>query len=285
MIAERASDGSSPSSRSDADSTFAALGDLLCQRYRLIRRIARGGSAWVFCAMDELLGQVVALKIILPDETAAALRELVPGLREEAISAMRLSHPNIVRVFNYERQPPCEFLVMELVNGPSLSRHVTTLPNCRLGARETVQVGLDCLDALEYAHAAGVVHNDIKPSNILVTLSGTIKLCDFGLARVGLSTDGSRKVIAGTPGFMSPERIRGEPGDARSDLYSLAASLYAVGNGRPLYSGSEAAQLSGHLKMPPPPSEHLPGPCHELLRKALAKEPRDRFQSAAAAAS
>ncbi|MDB4968733.1 MAG: hypothetical protein JWN44_4422 [Myxococcales bacterium] len=252
------------------------LGEVLCGRYCLTRRIARGGSAVVFCALDELLGELVALKVLLPSDHG----EMPAILREEALAAMRLTHPAIVRVFTYERDVPWEFLVMEHINGPSLSRHLSALPGQRLRPAATVRLGIECLDALAYAHEAGVVHNDLKPSNILLTLNGTVKLCDFGLTSPMVASARSRGEVLGTPAYLSPERIRGGAGDARSDLYSLAATLYAVGNGQLAFCGTGMAQMRAHLRIPPPPSPHLPKRLHEVLRRALAKRPDERYQTA-----
>ncbi|HEX2569824.1 MAG TPA: bifunctional serine/threonine-protein kinase/formylglycine-generating enzyme family protein [Polyangia bacterium] len=257
-------------------------GVLLAGRYRIVQPVARGGCAMVFRAVDEHLGETVAIKVLLPQgglgEVASRVQEI--GIRSEAISSMRLSHPKILRVYNYERHPPWEFLVMEYVDGTTLKLYQQSRQTRRLEPRELLRVGLDCLEALDYAHGAGVIHNDIKPSNVLVTRSGTLKLCDFGLAHLASAAPAARKsLVAGTPNFMSPERIRGEPGDARSDLYSLAATLYLLGNGQPLFCGDEKA-LHGHLHLPPPPSPHLPAELDQILQVALAKDPQARFQTA-----
>lgn len=249
-------------------------GVLLAGRYRITQPVARGGCAMVFRAVDEHLGETVAVKVLL---TQGVLQEI--GIRTEAISSMRLSHPKILRVYNYERHPPWEFLVMEFVDGTTLKLYQQSRQARRLESREVIRVGLDCLEALDYAHGAGVIHNDIKPSNVLVMRTGALKLCDFGLAHMASAAPARKSLVAGTPNFMSPERIRGEPGDARSDLYSLAATLYLLGNGQPLFAGDEKA-LHGHLHLPPPPSPHLPAELDQVLQVALAKDPQARFQSA-----
>jgi serine/threonine-protein kinase len=238
-------------------------GSVLCQRYRLDAALARGGCAVVYRATDLVLSESVAIKLLLR-----------PGSRAEAISAMRLSHPLILRVYHYEQDPPWEFLVMELVLGETLTQRLRRRPEKRLPVLETVQIGLDVLDALSYAHDAGVVHNDIKPGNLIMTDAGTIKVCDFGLAR--LLAEPAQRGMAGTPGFMSPEVRRGDPPGPRSDLFSLAATLYALGNGRLMMDKSLGAIYDG-----PAPSLHLPPVVHELIHIAAAPDPRDRFASAA----
>ena len=257
-----------------------APGATLCGRYRLEAAVARGASAVVYRATDLELGEVVAIKVLLPDGVFATpeARGAQLGFREEAVSAMRLGHPGILRVFNYEREGDCELLVMEYVAGETLSELTKRRPERHLSTLETLDVGIECLDALAYAHAMGVVHNDIKPSNLLMTRAGAIKICDFGLARVMRRSASSRGVIAGTPGYMPPEILNGHAGDERSDLFSLAATLYAIGNGR-LMVPKDPVQARRWTR--PPHSPHLPLVVEEVLTIAAAPDPRDRFQTAA----
>jgi serine/threonine-protein kinase len=259
-------------------SPVPAPGAVLCDRYQLDRLVARGGSAAIYRGTDRVLGEIVGIKLLLPNGVLSSpeARSIHLGFREEAISAMRLAHPKILRVYNYERHDPWELLVMEFVVGEDLSAHRRRKPGRRLSPIETVQVGIDCLDALEHAHDMGVTHNDVKPSNILLTRAGAIKLCDFGLARMKAF---ATRLLVGTPAFMSPERVRGELSDHRGDLYSLAATLYALGNGRLMF-GAESDALYHHVNTPMPASPHLPRLLHEALRIAAAKDPDDRYDSA-----
>jgi serine/threonine protein kinase len=255
-------------------------GALLCDRYRLGPLVGRGGAAAVYRGTDEVLQETVAIKVLLPDGIMRNPRAAHLSFRAEAVSAMRLSHPRILRVYNYEIQPPWEFLIMEFVAGENLGKVVKTLPNGRLTALETIDVGIGCLEALEAAHAEGVVHNDLTPSNVLLTRAGTIKLCDFGLAHFAAEEVPGRTITAiGTPAFMSPERITGAPGDTRSDLYSLAATLYLLGNGASMF-GNEADAYYHHVHSPVPASPFLPPALHEVLCVAAEKDPGARFQSA-----
>jgi serine/threonine protein kinase len=264
------------------DRGVPAPGALLCARYRLAEELARGSSAVVYRGHDEVLDEPVAVKVVLPDGlfSEPQARESQLGMREEAVSAMRLSHPNILRVYNYEWHQPWELLVMELVDGEDLAAWLRHREMRRFPAMDTIDVGIACLEGLAYAHASGVVHNDIKPANVLRTRDGGIKICDFGLARLGgrVQLEGSRVAI-GTPAYMSPERVRGEHGDGRSDLYSLAAMLRAIGDGRTLFGTGDPA-LHHHLHTAPPPSRHLPAILDALLGVALAKDPAERFQTA-----
>jgi len=257
-----------------------APGTLLCDRYRLGPLVGRGGAAAVYRGTDEVLHETVGIKVLLPDGIMRNPRAAHLSFRAEAVSAMRLSHPRILRVYNYEFQAPWEFLIMEFVAGENLANVVKTLPNGRLTALETIDVGLGCLEALEAAHAEGVIHNDLTPSNVLLTRAGTIKLCDFGLAHFTAEEVPGRTITAvGTPAFMSPERITGSAGDARSDLYSLAATMYLLGNGTSMF-GNDADAYYHHVHSATPPSRFLPPALHEVLSVAAEKDPGARFQSA-----
>lgn len=260
-------------------------GTLLCNRYHLESEIAQGATAVVYRAVDVLLDDVVAVKLVshdgllaTPEAQAAHL-----ALRDEAVLAMHLSHPKILRVFTYERHAPWEFLVMELVTGQDLFAGLSRRRGGRYSIAETTHIGLDCLDALLYAHSAGVIHHDVKPRNILMTRAGAIKICDFGLARIAAMktlVGGQGRPAIGTPAYMAPERIRGEAGDARSDLYSLAATLWTLATGRAPF-GTDDDALLHHLASPLPEAPVLPRALDAVLRVALAKRPADRFPSAA----
>ena len=257
-------------------------GTLLCNRYRLEAVIARGATALLYRATDELLGEPVAVKVVLHDGLLATpqAKAIHLGLKEEAILAMRLSHPRILRVFTYERHQPWEFLVMELVPGENLVEGRARRVGGRYSTRETLQIGVECLEALAYAHDVGVLHNDIKPDNILLTRAGATKLCDFGLARLAaVQAIGRGMPVIGTPAFMCPERILGQQCDARSDLYSLAATLWALAAGAaPFGRGDEA--LAHHVNTTLPAAPHLAAPLADVPRVALSKRPQDRFESA-----
>lgn len=261
-------------------------GTLLTGRYRLESIVGRGATAFVFSARDEWLKHKVAIKVGLHEGLLASniARALRLGLREEALAGMRLSHPNVLRIFNYERDGRWEFLVMELFDGDELSSVCRRRPGNRLSSEETARIGIDCLEALAHAHALGIVHNDLKPSNILMTRRGGVKLCDFGLARGGSNLDpGTRELVAGTPAFMSPELVHGERDEPRSDLYALAATLYALGNGEPMFGHGQQA-LARHCHEPPPRSPFLDPRIDEILRVATAKSPAQRYANAEAMA-
>ncbi|MBU0552805.1 protein kinase, partial [Myxococcota bacterium] len=256
-------------------------GILLSGRYLLEEVIGSGATAYVYRATDQLLGQTIAIKVISLEDISKEIGvDLEMTLRQEAIASMRLSHPSILRVYNYERHDPWEFLVMELIDGKHLGRVVRSREDRRIPPRQLVQIALDSLDALAYAHKLGVVHNDLKPGNIMITRQGGTKLCDFGLAQMSAQKTSQGSIIAGTPPFMSPERIRGEEGTPVSDLYSLAAMLYALGHGEPPFGRDTNEALRGHLRRPFPSTSKLPKALHQIFAHAMEKQPSARFSSA-----
>lgn len=242
-------------------------------RYELVKRLGAGDDATVFRAYDRLLDVMVAVKLLAPapDE---------PGLRDEARNSMGLTHPHIVRTFTYERDGAWEFLVMELVDGEDLAKHRDRRPDKRLPLAEVLHIGIVGLDALAYAHAHGILHNDVKPSNFLIDRQGVVRIADFGLSRTTRSAPG-RERLASTL-FLAPERIRGEKGDARSDVYGLGATLYALCAGDAPFGSRELDATVGHLDHNVPIHEEIPAPFDRILRRAMAKDPADRFPDAAA---
>ncbi len=249
-------------------------------RYRLELLVGRGASAAVYRAHDIVLEQTVAIKLLHLDQMEPDRRaKIAQALRDETRHAMALAHPRILRVYNYERTGDWDYVVMEFVEGESLHHLVERRTVQRLSPRAVFQYGVAVLEGLEYAHSEGVIHNDLKPSNVMRGRNGSVKICDFGLASMAAAAPGSK--CAGTPAFMPPERIRGEASDQRSDLYSLAATLYALGNGRPPFGAAVADALAGHLHSDVPRASVLPDSLHSVLAKGLAKDPADRFADAA----
>ncbi len=261
--------------------TEPAIGEVLDRRYVLEERLGRGGAAVVFRARDQLLDLEVAVKVLLLDGLARRdeAPELKASLRQEARAALRLSHPNIVRVHTWESEELWEYLVMEYVPGVDLHRYRQRFEGRRLPLTTGLRIGVDLAGALDYAHRLGVVHNDVKPGNILMD-GDRPKICDFGLARLVDRTTRS-EVISGSPVYMPPERLRGRPGDAASDQYSLAASLFTILTGAAPFGREASTAIHGHLAQPLPADEHLPAPLDRALRRAMAKEPAQRFGSLA----
>lgn len=275
----------SPAEGKSAPVELPALGTMLANRYMLEERIAVGGMATVFRARDTMLDQLVAIKVIHTDnaDITASGGRLLSDLRLEAIASMRLSHPNIVRIYNYEKGEHWGFLVMENVVGEDLRAYRNRFPDRRVPIAEALRIGDRALQGLAHAHGLGIIHYDIKPANVMITPAGDIKLCDFGLsALAALAQKGEHVdlVVAGTPQYISPEAINQGHVDHRSDLYSLAATLYDLIVGTPPYGRDPEKAYRGHLLDAPPVSPLLPPALQALIHKALAKKPTDRFESA-----
>jgi putative two-component system response regulator len=251
--------------------------------YRVMDRIGRGGMAAVFRAYHPALDRYVAIKV-LPEFFADD-----PGYRErfqqEARSVAKLKHPNILEVFDYGYEDGTAYLVLELVEGGTLADRVGR----PMDLQEVVHIVEQVASALDHAHTHDVLHRDIKPSNILIHSDGTPVLADFGLSRmVGqLRRLTSSGTVMGTPEYMSPEQAADEPMGPASDIYSLAIVAYEMLTGRvPFECDTPAATLLSHVTKPMPATRELRGELsahvEEVLRKALAKRPEDRYPSAVA---
>ena len=258
------------------DSTIA--GRLLARRYRLVSALGRGGMGVVWQGRDELLGRSVAVKEILlppelPDEEREVLRRRT--LRE-ARSAGRLSHPNVVTVYDVVEEDGRPWIVMELVRSTTLAQAIREYGPLPPG--EVARIGLQVLAALHAAHRAGVLHRDVKPSNVLLTGDGRVVLTDFGIATLegdpSLTTSGT---LLGSPAFIAPERIQGRGAGKESDLWSLGATLYTAVEGRPPYDrGTTLPTLAAAVTEEPDPAR-LAGPLWPALEGLLRKDPADRI--------
>ncbi len=263
------------------------VGDVLAERYALTKKLGSGGAAVVFEATDLALERTVAVKIPLPqparsEDTMVSPRALSTNLRTEAIAAMRLTHPRIARIYNYEVDGEREFLVMEFVEGKTLDDWRVGFPDARVPLSEVVRIGREVAQALAYAHAQGVVHNDIKPHNLIIDAHGAVKIVDLGIARMGRDQPGPDEPIVGTIAYLPPERVSQRPSDHRADLYALGATLYALAHGAPPFGERALRALWGHQDQPLPRSPHLSDELFAVLQRAMAKEPTDRFDDALA---
>ena len=251
--------------------------------YRVMERIGRGGMATVHRAYHPGLDRYVAIKV-LPDFFAED-PEYRERFQQEARSVARLKHPNILEVFDFGYEGGLAYLVLELVEGGTLSDRVGTPMDLRQAVHTLEQLA----GALDHAHANGILHRDIKPSNILLHKDGTPVLADFGLARMAgsmrrLTSSGT---VMGTPEYMSPEQAADETVGPASDIYSFAVVAYEMLTGRvPFGADTPAAVLLSHVTKPMPATRELRGELsahiEEVLRKALAKRPEARFATAAA---
>ena len=254
-------------------------------RYELLRRLAQGGMATVYLARDRQLDRHVALKMLHPQ--FAADPTFAERLRREAHAAAGLSHPNIVGVYDWGRQGERYFIVMEYVSGHSLAEIIAA--RGALDPKAAAAVAFEVAAALAFAHRDGIVHRDVKPQNVLLSSDGHVKVTDFGIATMmgagssaGLTETGT---VVGTASYLSPEQARGEPTDARSDLYSLGVVLYEMLAGRPPFRGDTPVAVAyQHVQDPPRTLSRLgvdvPRPLENITMRLLAKDPEDRYSRA-----
>jgi len=251
--------------------------------YEILRVLGTGGMGKVFQVRNNLSQRVEAMKVLLPDLTSDS--ELADRfLREIRISAS-LDHPNIAALRTAQRLNNQLIMVMEHVEGATFD---SLLAKSRIPAGKAVNYALQSLSALTYAHSRGVVHRDVKPGNIMLTPSGSVKLMDFGIATVATDSKLTKTgLMVGSAYYMSPEQIEGRELGPLSDIYSLGITLYEICTGqRPFHGSSEYQIMAAHLKeIPQPPRDldhSLPAELNDIILKAMAKEPERRFQSAEA---
>ena len=265
--------------------------------YRVLRLLGEGGMGVVYEAEDLRLGRHVALKFVVHKKLDR--QDTVERFEREARAASVLNHPNICTVHDVGEEGGHHFIAMELLEGESLEGMLT---KGALPVRKLVEIGTQIAEGLVAAHARGVIHRDIKPANVFVTSTGLVKIMDFGLAKILQSAAAEALTVSeteltqtsdlttpglamGTVSFMSPEQVRGEEVDARSDLFSFGSLLYAMAVGDPPFQGSTpAVKLAGILERSPlPPREKnpaLPVRLQEIILKALEKNRDERYQTA-----
>ncbi|MCA1690765.1 MAG: protein kinase [Actinobacteria bacterium] len=253
----------------------------------------RGGMAEVWEATDDILGRPVAVKVLLPH--LASDQSFLERFRREAISAARLAHPNVVATFDTGIDDGVAYIVMELVDGQTL--HSVLATTGTLNPLRAVAIALQVAAALEYAHAHGVVHRDIKPGNILLCDDERVKVADFGIAKAAAPPGGDAPrfsgdltqsgAVIGTAKYLSPEQVNSDPVDGRADLYGLGVVLYEMLCGRAPFAGeSDMAVAIQHLSAVPVSPRQLqhgiPRPLEAVVLRCLEKSPDDRYPDAAA---
>jgi serine/threonine protein kinase/tetratricopeptide (TPR) repeat protein len=264
--------------------------DQLLGHYRILSELGKGGMGVVYRARDEQLNRDVAIKVLpagtLADATARK------RFRQEALALAKLNHPNIEIIFEFNSQDDVDFLAMELIPGESLHEK---LKSGVLPEGDVTGLAIQLAEGLTAAHESGVIHRDLKPANLFLTPDGRLKILDFGLAKLvhpdagvdvtrSFSTDGGT-TISGTVPYMSPEQLRGQPADPRSDIYAAGAVLYEMSTGKrpfPQTNGAElmTAILTGAPAAPRSVNSRLSPGFASIVTKSLARDPAERFQSA-----
>ena len=249
------------------------------RRYRLDGALGSGGMGVVHAGTDTLLKRPVALKQLFSHLVED--KEHSNRFRQEALALASLSHPHIVTIHDLVEFDSHFWIVMELLTGGNLADKIAAEGS--IPPAKCIGIVLDIAAGLDYAHGRGIVHRDVKPMNTLFTADGTPKLTDFGNAKLHDSALHTREgQLLGSPAYMSPEQITGEPIDARSDIYALGISLYQMLTGTVPFEGDLGSILAQHVTKPPrPPSAHdatIPASLDEIVLKMLGKAPQDRFQ-------
>jgi beta-lactam-binding protein with PASTA domain/tRNA A-37 threonylcarbamoyl transferase component Bud32 len=260
--------------------TDTLINTLFDGRYRILRKLGSGGMANVYLAEDEDLGRRVAIKIL--NDRYANDELFIERFRREAKSAAALSHPNIVSIYDRGEAEGTYYIAMEVIEGRSLKELILTRGPLPIG--QTIAYTFEILDALRFAHRHGIIHRDVKPHNILIG-GERLKVTDFGIARAGASQMTEAGSIMGTAQYLSPEQARGAPVTASSDLYSVGIVLYEMLTGKVPFSGDSAIEIAmKHLnELPKPPSKvrpEIPEDLDQVVLRALAKAPEDRYQTA-----
>ncbi len=252
-------------------------------KYEIRRELGRGAMGVVYEGYDPMIQRVVALKTIRPDQLVGAhAAEILERFRREAQAAGRLTHPNIVAIYDFGEDAGVWYIAMELVKGKELKAYFEA--NQRFATADIVRIERQILAALGYAHKLGVVHRDVKPANIFLLEDGTAKVGDFGIAHLESSELTQVGTVLGTPAYMSPEQILGTPVDGRSDLFSAGVILYQFLTGERPFTGNATITMRKVLEEDPlPPSRfnvQIAGAMDAVVRRALAKKPEDRFATA-----
>jgi eukaryotic-like serine/threonine-protein kinase len=258
-------------------------------KYEILDKLGEGGMGEVWRARDERLNRTVAVKILPVDLANDPLRRA--RFEQEARSLGALNHPNIVAVYDFGQDNGRSYIVSELVDGEPLRSIIDRGP---LPMRKLIDYAVQMAEALAAAHELGIVHRDLKPENVMVTRAGRVKVLDFGLAKQNIAAAAGDKtatmalsqpgMVMGTAGYMSPEQVRGEPVDARSDIFSLGCVLYEMTAGRRAFEAPSSVEtMNAILKEDPPELDPggAPPALSAIIRRCLEKRPEQRFQSAA----
>lgn len=267
-----------------------SIGQILGARYRLRRRVGRGGFGEVWQAERLSTGQAVAIKVLLKDDDIA--RVVTQRFLREAQTISALKHPNTVRLYDFGSEPDGQlYMVLEFIEGQTLQQRLRTLAeqDQHPTQADVGELAIQVLRSLTEAHAAGVVHRDVKPANLMLqpidAETSVVRVLDFGVARTRESTLTGNGLAVGTPSFMSPEQCLGHAVDGRADLYGLGVVMYRCLTGRLPFEGKPHAVIMHHIGTPPPPLRRMArtpvsDSFVDLVDRALAKDPQQRFADA-----
>ncbi|HUJ27303.1 MAG TPA: protein kinase [Myxococcales bacterium] len=264
----------------------AAPPSIIADRYTIDRELGQGGMGRVFLAHDRKLGRSVALKVLTP---GAHSEEDLQRFEQEARAAGSINHPNILAVYDIGSHDGGPYIVSELLEGGTLRHRMAGKP---MPWKRVVDIGVQIAQGLSTAHSKGVIHRDLKPENVFVCSDGRVKILDFGIAKLierSKPGDSAAKkphtltgTIMGTIGYMSPEQVRGEPTDARSDIFSFGSILYEMLSGKPSFDRATPMETAAAILQNEPPDlpDAVPAALERLVRRCLEKQPGDRYQAA-----
>lgn len=261
------------------------VGETIGNRYEITELLGQGGMSAVYKANDPNLRRVVAVKLIHSHLSNDS--EFVRRFEEEAAAVASLRHPNIIQVFDFDHDEEDYYIVFEFIPGESLQSHLARLNNAdrKMPFKQVVDSAANISEALNYAHGRGMVHRDIKPANVMLNVMGQAILMDFGVVKiVGGDTHTATGAVLGTARYMSPEQIRGEKVDARTDIYSMGVMLFEMLSGEPPFQADSALTLMMmHVNDPVPDVRKIrsdvPEDLATIIERAMAKNPNERFQS------
>jgi serine/threonine protein kinase len=250
--------------------------------YKITEKLGEGGMGAVYKGVDLMLEREVAIKALKPE--LASQPQVVERFRSEAVTLAKLNHQNIAALYSFFRQGEEFFMVMEFMRGQTLDEIITQSGS--MSCEQAIPLFCHALEGIGYAHRLGIIHRDIKPANMMLTEDGILKVMDFGIARVlGTARMTRAGNLIGTIEYMSPEQVRGQETDERSDIYSLGALLFELLTGRlPFISENEYELMKMQIEHAPPSprsfAPHIPEAIAAAILKAMAKDPAERFQSA-----
>ena len=257
------------------------IGRLLDNRYEILDVIGTGGMAVVYKARCHRLNRLVAIKILKDDYLED--EEFRRRFHSESQAVAMLSHPNIVSIYDVSTSITADYIVMELIDGITLKQYMEK--KGVLNWKETLHFAIQIAKALEHAHSKGIVHRDIKPHNVMVLKNGSVKVTDFGIARMMSKGNTLTKEALGSVHYISPEQAKGGRVDSRSDIYSLGVVMYEMMSGRPPYDGESPVavaiqHINGGAAMPSTLNPNIPGGLEQIIMRAMAHDPSERYASA-----